>query len=132
MKTKRQARREAQTLWRLCLVDGRLDDERTRAVVDTLAASGRSAAQAVLKPFVRRVRAEETRRTAVVASAAALDPALQADVERDLARLRGGPVAATFVVDPSLIGGMRVRLGNDVYDGTIRAALNALEIRFSS
>jgi F-type H+-transporting ATPase subunit delta len=132
MKTKRQARREAQTLWRLCLVDGRLDDDRTRLVVDALAASGHSAAQAVLKPFVRRVRVEETRRTALVASATPLEPSLQASVEHELARLRGGPVLTTFLVDPSLIGGMRVRLGNDVYDGSVRAALAAVESRLSS
>jgi F-type H+-transporting ATPase subunit delta len=132
MKTKRQARREAQTLWRLCLVNGELDDDRARRVVDALAASGRSASNAVLRPFVRRVRVDEASRTAVVASATPLDAALRARIERDLARRRGGAVTTTFLVDPALIGGIRVRLGNDVYDGTVRAELTALESRFSS
>jgi len=132
MKTKRHAQRGAQALWRGCLVDGRLDDGRARLVVERLVSSGRADAAAVLKQFVRRVRIEDANRTAVVASATPLDPRLQAEVERDLARLRGGPVATTFAVDPSLIGGMRVRVGSDVYDGSIRAGLAALESRFGS
>jgi len=131
MKTKRQARRDADTLWRLCLVNGRLEEDRARAVVEALAASSRSAANAVLKPFVRRVRADATSRTATVSSAAPLDATLRAQVERDLARRRGVPVATTFLVDPSLIGGMRVEIGDDVYDGTVRAELAALASRFS-
>ncbi len=132
MKTKRQAMREAQQLWRRCLVDRHLDDDRARLVVERLAASRRADAIAVLKPFLRRLRVEDANRTAIVSSAAPLDPRLQADVARDLTRLRGGPIAADFRVDPSLIGGMRVKVGCDVYDGSIRGRLSALASRFGS
>ena len=35
----------------------------------------------------------------------------------------------TFVPNPELIGGMRVTVGSDVYDGSIRNQLAALEAR---
>jgi F-type H+-transporting ATPase subunit delta len=39
-------------------------------------------------------------------------------------------VSTSFAENPALIGGMRVRVGSDVYDGSVRTALLALEERF--
>ena len=49
---------------------------------------------------------------------------------RGLDRLHGRPIATEFVVDPSLIGGLRVQIGCDVYDGSVRGGLAALESGF--
>jgi F-type H+-transporting ATPase subunit delta len=130
MKKARQARQEARALWRLCLSDGVLDEARTHVVVDGLAESGRADDLAVLRQFVKNLRVYETNRTATIASAAPLDPGLRSTIERDLTRMRGYPVQATFLVDPTLIGGVRVQVGTDVYDGTIRKGLVALQARF--
>lgn len=132
MVSKRQARREADTLWRLCLIDSQPEADRSRMVVDRLAHSGRAAATAILREFIRRLRLEDASRTAVVSSAVPLDSALQSRVVGELGRLRGHAISTSFVVDPALIGGMRVKVGNDVYDGTVRAGLAALESRFGS
>jgi F0F1-type ATP synthase delta subunit len=35
-----------------------------------------------------------------------------------------------FTVEPALIGGMRVTIGSDVYDGSVRGRLEALAARF--
>lgn len=132
MKSKRQVQKEARALWRLCLVHDRLEDDRARLVVDRLLASERADAAAVLRQFIRRVRLESVNRTAVVSSAVPLDPTLQARVTNDLRRLRGQSISTTFVVDSTLIGGMRVKVANDVYDGTVRAGLAALESSLGS
>jgi F0F1-type ATP synthase delta subunit len=34
-----------------------------------------------------------------------------------------------FAVDPALIGGLRIQVGSDVYDGSIRARLATLDAR---
>jgi F-type H+-transporting ATPase subunit delta len=99
-------------------------------VVDEVMASKRRGAQAVLKGFFRLLRLDDAERTAVVTTAAPLDAHLRADIERDLARLHGAGIEATFVVDPELIAGMRVQVGSDVYDGSVRASLAALASRF--
>jgi len=33
-------------------------------------------------------------------------------------------------VDPTLIGGLRIRIGSDVFDGTVKSRLADLETRF--
>jgi F-type H+-transporting ATPase subunit delta len=42
----------------------------------------------------------------------------------------GGALKTSFAVNPTLIGGMRVKVGSDVFDGSVRARLAALEARF--
>ncbi len=130
MKTARQVRRDAKRLWRLCLVDGWLDDSRVRQVVDRVIESRRSGGVAVLSHFLRLVKLDRARQVAQVESAAPLDADVRAAVEERLARRYGSAVETTFVVDPALIGGMRVKVGSDVYDGSVRAGLDALEARF--
>ena len=130
MKTPRQARREAHELWQICAAGGVLDEARARAVADQIVQSRHGGSHAVLKHFLRLLRLDQEARTAIVASAAPLDPAVRAEIERGLARLHRRGLETRFVVDPSLIGGMRVQIGSDVYDGTIRAGLNELESRF--
>jgi len=130
MKTVRQVKREAQELWHVCLTDGVLDEARARLVVDRIAASQRASAVPLLKQFLRLLRLDRAGRTAVVASATPLDAAVRADIERGLARMPGRVLETTFVVDPALIGGIRVQIGSTVYDGSVRGGLAALESQF--
>jgi F-type H+-transporting ATPase subunit delta len=130
MKTARQARRDAQELWRQCVGSGGLDETLARQIVDHITRSRHAGTLAVLKQFFRLLRLHQADRTAIVASATPLDPAVRAEIERGLAGMNGGAVTTTFVVDPALIGGMRVQIGSDVYDGSVRAGLAALESRF--
>ena len=130
MKTVRQARREAHELWQMCATGGVIDEARARAVIDQIVRSRHRGSYAVLKQFLRLVRLDQEARTATVASAVPLDPAVRAEIERGLARLPRRGLETRFVVDPSLIGGMRVQVGCDVYDGSVRAGLAALESEF--
>jgi F-type H+-transporting ATPase subunit delta len=42
----------------------------------------------------------------------------------------GPRLVTTFAESPALIGGMRIRVGSDVYDGSVKAGLTALEKSF--
>jgi F-type H+-transporting ATPase subunit delta len=46
-----------------------------------------------------------------------------------VARRYGAGLQPSFEVDPALIGGLRIRVGSDVYDGSLRARLAALQTR---
>jgi F-type H+-transporting ATPase subunit delta len=130
MHTARKTRTDATRLWRLCLVNGRVDPARVRNIVDGLVETTRMGARAVLAHFLRRVRLDAARRSARVDSAVPLDAVDRAFVEATLAERYGSGIEATFAVDPTLIGGMRLKVGSDVYDGSIRARLTALDKRF--
>jgi F-type H+-transporting ATPase subunit delta len=124
----RQAAGDARRLWRLCLVDGSPDTGRVRQVVEQVIASGRKGRLAVLARFVRLLKRDTDRRTAEVDSAAPLDPATRAAVEDGLSRRFGRAMATTFVVDPSLIAGLRLKAAGELFDDTVRARLTALEM----
>jgi F-type H+-transporting ATPase subunit delta len=130
MKTTRRSRREARRLYRACVVGGLLDEGRARQVAERVAEARRRGSLAFLSHFRRLVTLDRARHLAVVESAAPLPPDLRATVEADVARAYGPGVSMSFADSPALIGGMRVRIGSDVYDGSVRAALAALEERF--
>lgn len=129
MKSSRKARRAARKLYRLCQVDGRLDHQRVRLVVQRIAGSGRRGTLAILHDLMRLVRLDRDRHRAVVETAAGLPDDMRRDVAASLDRAYGQGLETSFALNPDLIGGMRVRVGSDVYDGSVRAKLAALQAR---
>jgi F-type H+-transporting ATPase subunit delta len=129
MKTNRTAKRAARRLFRLCIVHGALDERRVKVIVWQLAHSGRRRMLAVLSNLKRLVRLEHDRRTALVESAAALSPQLRKNIRAELVRVYGPGLKTTFERNAGLIGGVRIRVGSDVYDDSVRARLAALAAR---
>ncbi|HET7221163.1 MAG TPA: F0F1 ATP synthase subunit delta [Vicinamibacterales bacterium] len=129
MKETRKAKRAARRLYRACLVDGVLDGGRVRQVAQQLAASGRRGALPILASLQRLVRLDHDRHTALVESATPLAATLQQGVRERLTRVYGPGLDASFAENPDLIGGMRIKVGSDVYDGSVRARLADLQAR---
>jgi len=130
MRTSRETRRETTRLWRLCLVNGRVDSQRVGMVVDRLLEAGGARRTVLLSHLLRLVRIDEEKWSARVESAAPLEPGERTALEEELARRYGRAVETAFAVEPALIGGMRLRVGSDVYDGSIRARLDAIAAGF--
>jgi F-type H+-transporting ATPase subunit delta len=130
MKTTKQIRRQSKELYRLCLVNGTLDEVRVRQVVKTIVQSRRRGYLALLARFQRLVKLDFARHTANVESAIPLPPAVRADVEACLKKAYGPGIRAVFSDDPALIGGTRIQVGCDVYDGSVRCGLALLERGF--
>ena len=130
MKTTRQIKREAKRLFRFCLVNGLLDEARTRRIVQRIIDAKRRGGLDLLSHFQRLVKLDLARHTAQVESAMPLPEDLRASVRAGLARAYGPGIRASFMHNPGLIGGMRIKVGSDVYDGSVRARLAALEKGF--
>jgi F-type H+-transporting ATPase subunit delta len=130
MKVTKQARREAKQLFRLCLVNGLLEENRARQVVQQIVAARPRGYLATLSHFRRLVQLDSARHTAKVESALTLPADLQGSVQTGLERFYGPGLSTSFVDNPALIGGMRIRVGSDVYDGSVQARLAALEQSF--
>ena len=128
--TARQAKREATQLFRLCIPNGRLDENRVRQAVRQLIEAKPRGYLITLSLFRRLVKLELDQRTAKVESAVPLSADLQATVKTGLERAYGPGLDMSFAQNPSLIGGMRVQVGSDVYNGSVKARLAALEQSF--
>lgn len=130
MKSRKQAQREAAQLYRLCLTKGLLDEERARRVVRRIATSRPRGYTITLSHFRRLIALDRARHTAKVQTARRLPPDIETKVQAGLAQEYGQGLKTTFAENPALIGGMRIQVGSDVYDGTVQSRLAALEQNF--
>ena len=131
MKISKEARRSSRQLFKACLVDGKLDESRVRSVVSKVAAAKPRAYMGILNNFSSLVRAEIDRQHAVVESATALDVGTQGNLKVSLSKKYGRELSLEFQVRPELLGGIRVKVGSDVWDGSVKARLEALKASLS-
>lgn len=120
-------RRAAKRLFRCCFTDGGLDERRARRVIQVTLAARRRGYISVLSQFHRLLKLERSRHTASVESAQQLSTDLRARICLNLESLYGPGLATGFQQTPELIGGMRIQIGSDVYDGSVRFRLAVLE-----
>ena len=130
MKISKSARRGAKQLFRCCCVNGVLDDTRAQKVARKIAEARPRDYMAMLAQFERLVRLEVERRTARVESAVALTPELVTKISNDLNRLYGPGLNISFAQEPALVGGLRIKVGSDLYDSSIQGRLRKLSERF--
>ena len=130
MKITKRAKREAQQLYRFCLVNGLLDENRVRQVVQRVIATDKRACPPILAHFLRLVKLEYAEHVATIESATPLPSDLRTIVQAGLTQRYGPGLTTDFIERPELIGGMRIQVGCDVYDGSVRAALDALAKSF--
>jgi len=130
VKISKQARRDAKQLFRACRADGLLDDAKVRQVVQQVIATKPRGYLAILSHFERLVKLDLDRRTARVESPVPLAEPQQASIKANLTRRYGDVLLFTFTQNPGLIGGLRVQVGSDVFDGSVQARLASLEEHF--
>ena len=87
MKTSRRTRRAARRMYRVCQVNGRLDPDRVRQIVQRVARSGRRGTVQILGDFLRLVRLDRDRHRAVIESAAGLSDDLRREVQQSIKML---------------------------------------------
>ena len=130
MKISKRAQRDAKQLFRSCVLNGLLDDDRVRQTVQQIIAQKPRGYLAILTHFQRLVKLDVARRTATIESAIHLPESLSTAIQANLARKYGPGLTVSFAQKQDLIGGLRVQVGSDVYDGSIRARLAELADRF--
>jgi F-type H+-transporting ATPase subunit delta len=130
MKGTKQSRRLAKQLFKSCQVDDRLNADRVRKAVSLLIEQKPRGYFGILQNLQRLVKLDEASRSARVESAVPLGRAQQEDIRNSLNRLKGGDVTVAFATNPGLIGGMRVKIGDDVFDGSVKTRLAGLSESF--
>lgn len=129
MTVNKKARRAARDLFLFCRANGAFDNERARQVARTLASSHRRGALPVLSHFHRLVRLDRERHSARVESAVPLGRSAQERIQSALVSMYGPTLETSFAQNAALIGGMRITVGSNVYEDSVRRRLAALFAR---
>jgi F-type H+-transporting ATPase subunit delta len=130
MKISKRAQRDARQLFRSCLVAGLLDENRVRQAVSLLASQKPRGYVGILSRLHRLVKLDLERRAARVESALVLPADQQTEVANHIKKNYGAGVNITFGQNPALIGGLRIQVGSDLYDGSVKTRLEKLEQSF--
>ena len=130
MKISKQARLEARRIFRSCVANGVLDENRARQVVRLLAEQKPRGYVGILTQFQKLAKLDAARRNAKIESAGPLTPDIQTQIQANLKRLYGEGLNFSFTQNPALLGGLRIQVGGDVYDGSVQSRLTALQESF--
>ncbi len=80
----------------------------------------------VLKTYLKYIRRAVAEQTAVVATPGALSPDALSAIESNFSKVYDRSIQAVTQADPSLIAGVRIRVGDDVYDASVAGRLKRL------
>ena len=131
MKVSKQARRDAKLLFKGCLKNGLLQEDSVTETVQAIVDGKPRSYIQILNHLLKLVKTDIHSRTARIESADSLDDATRESVEKLLVDRYGTSLMISFDVNPALIGGMRIQVGSDVYDASIRSRLQKIEESFA-
>jgi|SRR5688572_26544929 len=127
MKISKQAKRKAKVLFHAAQADGVLDEGKLLRGVTMIVEQKPRGYLAVLSHLQHLLKLDIDRRTARIESPTPLGADAEANLRNTLARRYGQGLQVSFHVNPALIGGLRIRVGSDVFDGTVSGRLKRLE-----
>ncbi|RLK47577.1 F0F1 ATP synthase subunit delta [Microbacterium telephonicum] len=113
------------------LLAGRASEATTLIVSQLVQQPRDRRVRALLSRALRIVADQRGRTVATVVTAAALSEAQATRLQASLAKRYGTEVSLNVVVDPTVVGGVRVEIGDDVIDATVSSRLNDLRQRLA-
>lgn len=105
------------------LVEGKVAPQTHQLIVQAVAHPRDQRLGRILKVYGDVAARLREQLTATVTSAIPLDEALQNRLGEALSRIYGRTVRTDLVIDPSVVGGLRVQIGDEIIDGTILSRL---------
>jgi len=127
MQVKKEVRQIAREMLRASFTDGQFDRGRIASVVDSILGKKPRNYLKILEYFKRLLRLEAEKRHARIETTTALEPQIVSQISLNLGRRYGTDLTTEFVVNPALLGGMRIRVGSDVWDSSVRSRLERLQ-----
>ncbi len=124
MKINREAKRLARKYFGLCREGNSFSEAKARTVVQALANSQPRNLLGILSWFKKLVEIETAKNTAIVESATKLEEKTILD---KILSTHGKNMKVIFKTNEALLGGIRIKIGSDVFDGSVRGRLIALE-----
>ncbi len=126
MSAQKQAQRLARQLFRLSVVDGELSAERVGGVLEYVEKHCPAHPHAVLSAYHRLVATEVARGQAVVEHAGPVSPATVAAIGASMTARYQRKITAVAQRNDALLAGVRVRVGDDLYESSVAGQLETL------
>jgi F-type H+-transporting ATPase subunit delta len=126
-KLDKDTRKLSKQLFTASFTNGQLDEAKVRTIAARVADTKPRNFVGLLKDYQRQVRLEIEKHHAVIESAQPLDGGLSEQVVSGLRAKYGPNVTTEFKVTPDLIGGLRIKIGSDVFDSSVRNRIDRLE-----
>lgn len=123
---KKQIQQNARQFFRLSVADGVVSPERVAGVLEYIEKHRPPHTMAVLKAYQRLIATEIARGQAVIEHAGTVGPAVPAALAAALTRKYGRPITSRTRRNDTLLAGLRVRVGDDVYESSVAGQLAAL------
>jgi F-type H+-transporting ATPase subunit delta len=127
MKINKEIRQLSRQMLRASFTDGQLDRGKIASLVQSLIAKKPRRFLDILQNYKRLLRLEIEKRHTTIESASKLSPQNSSKILAKLKQKYGDDLTAEFRTDPALLGGMRIRVGSDVWDGSVRNRLQQLQ-----
>jgi F-type H+-transporting ATPase subunit delta len=122
----KQIQQLARQFFKLSVVNGGLSGERVAGVLEYIEKHRPAHSVAVLKVYQRLVIAEVARNQAVVDHAGPLHDSVLATIAAAMSRKYSRPITGVARRNDALLAGLRVRVGDDVYESSVAGQLEAL------
>ena len=123
----KQAAKTAKMLVKMSVENGAVSATQVAAVLEYVAAKV-SDPVTVLKAYRRGIAVELAKTNAVVEHAGAVNDAVVSSIAQALSKKYGRTISATARPNPALIAGLRVHLGDDVYESSVAGQLAHLSV----
>ena len=122
----RSAQQLARQLFKLSLVDGTVSPERVSGVLEFVEKTRPANPVILLRAYRRLVAAEIGRGQALVEHAGAVSKPMLEQIAAALTKKYSRPVTTVARANPALLGGLRVHIGDDVYESSLANQLSVL------
>lgn len=127
MKIPKQAQKQANALFQVCKVKGIVDFQRALLAIELLVTKRPRGWRFIVEHLKNRVRLESAHRTVKVQSAIPLDETQRTEVSRVISGENPSlPLEFEYQTNPALLGGLRIQVGWNVLDASIRAKLERI------
>ncbi len=130
MKTSRQNLTLAREIFRFCLVNGIIDETKFEKFVGMIKSQPSSSARAILKALIKLLEQLEKDQSLQVESAFSLDAPTVEAITKRFETILGKKLKPTVSENKALIGGLRLKVGDNVWENTVLSNLEQLKGRF--
>jgi len=116
----------ARQLFKLSIVDGRVSADQVSGVLGWIEKHPPRHPLALLQVYQHLIATELSRSQAIISHAGPLADGVVSRIEQSMTQKYRRPITASANRDSSLLAGIRVRVGDDVYESSVAGQLAAL------